>query len=144
VQRRPHAGAGVLGQCNLQHRKLKTYYRALQGPPRPSLAEDCICTWCTATSLPVVCPLAHLALILARLPPRQPKKCAYAPPGCRIMSKFAVETSIRSMGVAQRLFQRPNAYQPRLWYLEICGRSLCPSQNATNGLMKLTAKLWQE
>ena len=51
------------------------------------------------------------------------------------MSKIAVETSIRSIRMAQRLFQRLSAAPGGTSKLRESHR---PSQNATNGLMKLT------
>ena len=54
------------------------------------------------------------------------------------MSKFAVETSIRSIRMAQRLFQRLSAAPAGTARLRESPRS---SQNATNGLMKLTIQL---
>jgi hypothetical protein len=51
------------------------------------------------------------------------------------MSKIAVETSIRSIRMAQRLFQRLSAAPGGTSKLRESHR---PSQKATNGLMKLT------
>jgi hypothetical protein len=57
------------------------------------------------------------------------------------MSKFAVETSIRPIHMGQRLFQRLSAAPGGPAKLR---ESVCPSENATNGLMKLTSKWGQE
>jgi len=54
------------------------------------------------------------------------------------MSKIAVETSIRSIRMAQRLFQRLSAAPAGPARLRESHR---PSQNATNGLMKLTFQI---
>jgi hypothetical protein len=58
--------------------------------------------------------------------------------GAGLCQKFAGETSIR---MAQRLFQRLSAASGGTSKLR---EALRPSKNATNGLLKLTSKLWQE
>ncbi len=132
----------LLGQCSTgadahaDARTRKTKHRTI----RPSLAEDLHIFHAAQLLSPLTHPpCPHLDPCAPSSQQRRERcSCAYAPTGCLIMSKFAVETSIR---MAQRLFQRLSA---------ACGgtsklrESLCPSQNATNGLLKLTSKLWQE